>query len=142
MVSFLLVFLQFLLIALIAYPTHMPAIGWVSGILFASGLLVFALALWTMKGPTFTVMPEPKAGGQLVTSGIYGVVRHPMYLAVLLCAISAGLAYGVYWKWACCGILLLVLWLKLQREERMLLQRYAGYAAYSRRTKALLPWLL
>lgn len=142
MVSFLLVFLQFALIGLLAYPSHMPAVGWVSGTLFASGLLVFAFSLWTMKGPTFTVMPEPRAGGHLVTSGIYGVVRHPMYLAALLCAVGAGLAYGVYWKWTCAGILFLVLWVKLQREERMLLQRYAGYAAYRQRTKALLPWLL
>lgn len=140
--SSLLVFLQFVLIGLIAYPTRLPEISWLSGGLFASGLAVFALAFWSMRPRVFSVMPEPKAGGHLVTTGVYALVRHPMYLAVLLCAGGASLAYGLYWKWALSAAIAAILWAKLRREERMLSERYRGYAAYRRRTKALLPFLL
>lgn len=140
--SRLLVSLQFLFIALIAWPFQSPRIDVFNAGLFGGGLLVFVFACAAMGGKTFTVMPEPRRNGELATAGIYGVVRHPMYLAVLLCAAGAALAYGDVWKWALAGLLAVVLWFKLTREERFLLQRYPDYAAYRARTKALVPWLL
>jgi protein-S-isoprenylcysteine O-methyltransferase Ste14 len=140
--SLLLVLLQFVLIAAIAFPFAAPAPSLPGILLFACGIAVFFLALAAMRMKTFTVMPEPKAGGELVTAGIYGVVRHPMYLAVLLCAAGAALAYGSPWKWALAAVLAAVLVFKLRREERMLAARYPGYAEYRRHTRALIPFLL
>lgn len=137
-----LVFLQFALIALIAYPSHMPAAGWLSSAIVVAGLVVFTSACWAMKRPTFTVMPEPKAGGHLITTGIYSFIRHPMYLAVLLCAVGVSMAYGLAWKWILSAVLTVVLWIKLRREERMLFYRYPGYSLYRQHTKALFPFLL
>ncbi len=65
-----------------------------------------------------------------------------MYLAVILCAAGACLAYGVMWKWILSALLATVLWIKVQHEERMLLQRYDGYSDYRQRTRALFPFLL
>jgi protein-S-isoprenylcysteine O-methyltransferase Ste14 len=140
--SALLVSLQFILIGLIAWPFHMPRLDPGGAILFAAGLLVFMAAWLAMGAKNFTVMPEPKHGGELVTGGIYGLVRHPMYLAVLLCALGASVLYAAPWKWIATGVLALVLWLKLRREERFLLQHYQSYAAYRSHTKALVPFLL
>jgi protein-S-isoprenylcysteine O-methyltransferase Ste14 len=144
--SRLLVCLQFILIGAIAWPWQPLAFdrtsAWFGAVVFAAGLAVFFSALFTMPMKTFTVMPEPKAQGELVTRGIYGVVRHPMYLAVLLCAVGAGMAYGSDWKWGLSCVLGAVLWIKLRREEKMLLQQYADYAAYRARTAALVPFLL
>jgi protein-S-isoprenylcysteine O-methyltransferase Ste14 len=144
--SALLVFLQFVLIGVIACPWRLPAfdrsLNGFGVILFAAGLAVFFSALFAMRLKTFTVMPEPKAQGELVTGGIYGMVRHPMYLAVLLCAAGASLAYGSEWKWGLSCVLAAVLWIKLRREEKMLLKQYADYAAYRARTAALIPFLL
>lgn len=138
----LFVLLQFLLIGIIAYPFTSPTPGVLSVAIFIAGLAVFVAALFTMKARTFTIMPEPKAEGELVTSGIYGVVRHPMYLAVLLCAVGASLAYQSEWKWLLTAVLAVVLLLKLKREERMLVCRYAGYAEYRKKTKAIIPFLV
>lgn len=144
--SGLLVCLQFVLIGLIAWPWQPPAfdgaLNWFGAGLFSAGLAVFFSALFTMPLRAFTVMPEPKAQGELVTRGIYGVVRHPMYLAVLLCAAGASLVYGTGWKWGLSGVLAAVLWIKLRREEKMLSKQYAAYAAYRERTAALIPFLL
>ncbi len=140
--SGLLVFLQFLLITAIAYPSRLPAPDFIGAALFVAGLLVFLAAFLAMRLKNFTVMPEPKAQAELVDRGIYRAIRHPMYLAVLLCAAGACLAYGLAWKWGLSGALALVLWIKLRREEKMLLQRYPAYAAYRQRTKALIPLLI
>ena len=140
--SRVLVILQFVLIALLAYPFTRPTIDLLVVTLFLGGLLVFCMAILAMKWRTFTVMPEPKAGGELVTHGIYRVVRHPMYLAVLLCAAAASLAYMQWWRWLLFALLALVLIVKMRREERLLEQRYAGYAAYRARVKAIIPFVI
>tara|TARA_R110001599_G_scaffold64023_1_gene178329 strand:- start:29443 stop:29877 length:435 start_codon:yes stop_codon:yes gene_type:complete len=143
--SRLLVFLQFLFILLIGYPSFLPNISYLSILsigLFLSGIVIFFIALITMRRHTFTVFPEPKAGGRLITSGIYGYVRHPMYLAVTLCALGASLFFGLWWKWILTGLLLFLFWLKICREEKMLLTCYSQYALYKRTTKAIIPFIL
>ena len=148
--SRLLVFAQMLLIVLIAapgnilgnIPGHAPILTVTSVVLFILGMLAFAAALAVMPARTFTVLPEPRSGGQLVTRGIYRLIRHPMYLGVLLCGLAACLAYGSAAKWSLLVLLAGVLTIKIRREERLLLARFAGYAAYRRRTRAIIPGLL
>lgn len=65
-----------------------------------------------------------------------------MYLGVLLCGLAACLAYGSAAKWGLLALLAGVLLLKIRREERLLLARFPDYAAYRRRTKAIIPYLL
>ncbi|MGZ3236563.1 MAG: methyltransferase family protein [Burkholderiaceae bacterium] len=140
--SLFLVALQFLLITLVAFPFSAPLPTVLNVSLFVAGIVVFFLALFAMKQRTFTVMPEPKEHSELVTRGIYHVVRHPMYLAVLLCAIGASLAYSEIWKWVLSALLMLVLIMKIRREEKLLLKRYADYAAYRAMVKAIIPFVL
>lgn len=137
-----LVFLQFILIFLIAFPVANSAFSYLGIGVFSIGIVVFFRAILAMKRTTFTVLPEPKTGAELITDGIYGIVRHPMYLSVILCAIGASLFFCVWWKWWLAGMLLLILWLKIHREEKMLLARYDGYALYKQNTKALIPFIL
>ncbi len=140
--SYFLVAAQFVLIALIAWPFAPPAFTLLDLGLFGAGIGVALAAVATMGARTISVLPEPRAGGELVTHGIYRIVRHPMYLAVLLCALAAGLAYQSPAKWALAALLAAVLALKIRREERLLRRRFDGYAAYARRTRALLPFIL
>lgn len=140
--SHLLVFAQLLLIVLIAWPGHAPAPGLASGALFLLGVIAAAAALAAMPARTFSVLPEPRSGGALVTRVIYRHVRHPMYLAVLLCGLGACLAYGSATKWGWLALLAAVLALKIRREERFLLAKFPDYAAYRRRTSAIIPYLL
>jgi protein-S-isoprenylcysteine O-methyltransferase Ste14 len=140
--SYLLVAAQFVLIPLLAWPFTAPAFNPFNLGLFALGILVGLAALVTMGAHTISVLPEPRAGGALVTHGVYRLVRHPMYLSVLLCGLAACLAYQGAPKWALLAALALVLAVKIRREERLLRQRFAGYAEYARRTRAILPLLL
>ena len=140
--SRLLVSAQLLLIVLIAFPFH--AVQWsaLNVGLFILGAIVAIAAITVMPSRSFSVMPEPKSGGELVTRGIYRHIRHPMYLALLLCGLAACLAYGSSLKWGLLLLLAAVLTAKIRLEERLLLARFEDYAAYRLRTKALIPYLI
>ena len=140
--SRLLVSAQLLLIVLIAFPFH--AVQWhaLNVGLFILGAIVAIAAITVMPYRSFSVMPEPKSGGELVTRGIYRHIRHPMYLALLLCGLAACLAYGSSLKWGLLLLLAAVLTAKIRLEERLLLARFEDYAAYRMRTKALIPYLI
>jgi protein-S-isoprenylcysteine O-methyltransferase Ste14 len=79
--------------------------------------------------------------GQMVVSrGLYGVVRHPMYVAVMLWALLLPPALGSLWALVP-GVLTVVLFIyRTAREDRMLQERLAGYPEYATRVRyRLLP---
>jgi protein-S-isoprenylcysteine O-methyltransferase Ste14 len=72
--------------------------------------------------------------------GPYRFIRHPMYTSVLLGAgalISTNNNLDMLVAWIA---LFFVLWSKLGYEEKLLLQRFASYRSYQRRTGRLLPF--
>jgi protein-S-isoprenylcysteine O-methyltransferase Ste14 len=113
----------------------------VAGIAIVLGILVATLAALRL-GFALTPVPIPKEGADLVTSGIYHWIRHPIYTGVLLAAaglvvLGASLGHLVGW-WA----LFAVLSIKAAGEERMLAKVHEGYGAYKRTTGRLFPRLL
>jgi len=104
-----------------------------------------ALAAWTIahnRLGNFNIHPQPHVRGQLITSGPYRWVRHPMYSAVLLGAAALATATDLDWAWAQWLALLGVLSAKALLEERWLKQKYPSYAIYCRHSKRFLPWVL
>ena len=90
-------------------------------------------------GHSLTPNPRPRAGATLRDSGLYGVVRHPIYGGVMLCA----LGWSLWFSPAALGptaLTVAVLDLKSRREEAWLEDRYPGYAGYRARVpKRFLP---
>lgn len=113
--------------------TWLRPVGWVVMALGA------ALAVWAMLalGPQLVPQPTPVSGGQVVSSGPYRVVRHPIYLGVLLLATGSMLRVA-----SLTGLLVLLaagafLDRKAAHEERLLLRRHPDrYAELVR----LVPW--
>jgi protein-S-isoprenylcysteine O-methyltransferase Ste14 len=104
-----------------------------------AGLLVGGVAARQL-GANLTIFPRPKEDGELVQHGVYGLVRHPIYTGVLLCA----LGYALLRSATPALLLSLALWAfferKARREERWLLERFPAYAAYRRQVpNAILP---
>ena len=141
----LLVLLQFGLLMLLAAAASpslargaLPAPTWI----LAS--LSLALVMWTLahnRIGNFNIRPVPKRGGQLVTSGPYRWIRHPMYTSVLLGAAALAWA-GPVWAWLGWFALGLVLWVKATLEETQMTHVHPEYRAYRQRSRRFLPWLL
>ncbi len=102
------------------------------------------LRLWRVfvLGRRYSRLFALQPGHTLVTSGIYGVIRHPSYLGLLVLMLGWGLAFR---SWV--GVLLTVLLLppllaRIRAEERLLRSQFgAEYDAYRTRTARLIPRL-
>ena len=115
------------------------AIRWLGIVLFAVG---GAVRIWPVSvlGRRFSGLVAIQPGHKLVTSGVYGIVRHPSYLGLLVNSLGWALAFrsGV-------GVLLTALLIpplvaRIRAEERLLRSQFGGeYEAYRSRTSRLIP---
>lgn len=106
----------------------------------AAGLLLIAAAALSL-GALVSVFPRPRAGGKLVQTGIYRVVRHPVYGGVILVALGWSLAESPLGLIPT-ALLAVFFDLKAKREETWLEERFADYAGYRARTPSrFLPGL-
>ncbi|MFC6237439.1 methyltransferase family protein [Longivirga aurantiaca] len=111
------------------------------GILVLSAGVVVAVLAAVGLGPSLTALPQPRDGGRLRTDGVYGVVRHPMYLSVLCGVLGWALLTSpcVLIPFAALAV---VLDLKRQVEEQWLAEAYPEYPAYRMQVRwALVPYL-
>lgn len=119
-----------------------PAWAWLTG---AAGLLLGLAAVVANRPGNFNIRPQPRDGAQLVQHGPYRWIRHPMYSAILLCALAGLAGADAPQRPAAALVLALlaaVLGWKSVVEERGMLAHHAGYALYRARTRRFLPWLL
>lgn len=109
--------------------------------LYAGGGAVVLVALRTL-GKQYSGYVTLQKDHQLVQSGIYGVIRHPIYLRGLL--VSVGLPL-VFRSWLVFPVFLLVsvfVTRRIQQEEKLLAEQFgAEFEAYRRRTWRLLPYI-
>jgi len=81
-------------------------------------------------------------GQTVVSAGLYGVVRHPMYLAIIAWAILLPLGLGSLWALLPGGLMALLFVYRTAREDRMLLDGLPGYREYAGNVRfRLLPGL-
>lgn len=92
-------------------------------------------------GRSLTPFPRPLPQGRLVTHGAYRFVRHPIYSAVLLCALGYALITTSPLRLVITVVLFVFFDLKARREEAWLQAQYPDYAAYRARVKRLIPWV-
>ncbi len=109
-------------------------------VLLAAGGVLIVIARLAM-GRSFTVLPKPPAGGELVTSGPFRLVRHPTYLGFLLCLAGGSLLHS--WTGLALTGALALLWAgKARVEERHLEERFSGYDDYRRQVRyRLVPFV-
>ena len=102
------------------------------------GFVVFGLGIVTL-GSSLSPLPKPLASAELVERGIYRWIRHPIYTGLVLAALGGSIYAVAPLALLFTLALAVVLDLKARREEIWLREHYAGYAAYSERTKKFIP---
>lgn len=95
------------------------------------GLSVIAASAAAL-GSNLTALPEPILGGEMVRSGPYRFVRHPMYSGVILLFLGTALFVGSVVGLALVAVLFAYFAMKSKYEERQLRISYPSYMAYRR----------
>jgi protein-S-isoprenylcysteine O-methyltransferase Ste14 len=120
---------------------HSPILHVVGVILLLSGL---ALAVWARihLGRNWGMPMTQKDEPELVTSGPYRLVRHPIYSGILLAMLGTSLATNAYWLIAACVMGAYFIYSARVEEKLMTASFPATYPSYKVRTKMLIPFLL
>jgi protein-S-isoprenylcysteine O-methyltransferase Ste14 len=115
------------------WPPPPSAIAWAGLTIFAAGWWLVLRALETNTFAVRVVRHQPERGHRLIDTGVYRVVRHPMYAGLVAVMIAAPL-----WLASTLGLLLAappitILALRILLEERILRQHVPGYVQYTQR---------
>ncbi len=79
---------------------------------------------------------------KVITTGLYGIVRHPMYIGVLIMYLPTPLALGSYWGLIPIALLPVALVLRILNEEKVLRENLEGYREYCLKTRyRLIPYI-
>jgi protein-S-isoprenylcysteine O-methyltransferase Ste14 len=113
------------------------------------GILLFVSALgligWVMAMNRFaeaTVRIQTERSHAVVSSGPYRIVRHPMYVGMILMYPATALMLGSGWALGVAALILLLIFWRTAREDRFLLQNLPGYPEFAAQTRfRLIPGL-
>lgn len=140
----LFVFGQFLLIAVLALTpasTIWPASEVLTFIANSSFAIGFALLILSFAnlGKSLTANPVPLDKAELKTNGAYSIVRHPIYLALILVASALTLKSASLVSVATLLALVVLLDFKARFEEKLLMKKFANYKNYAQKVGRLFP---
>ncbi|HZS57896.1 MAG TPA: isoprenylcysteine carboxylmethyltransferase family protein [Gemmatimonadaceae bacterium] len=130
--------------ALVSWQNNHSAsvlVAWIGVALCAIGVAL-ATAARIQLGRNWGMPATVKENPELITTGPYRVIRHPIYTGILLAALGSALAEGLFW------IIIFVaasiyFFLMARQEERLMLQQFPEqYPAYMKGTKMLIPLIL
>ena len=118
-------------------PASMSLVG---DALVATGLILDMLVIIQNSYAAVNVVVE--AGQRLVSSGLYGLVRHPMYTGNVILMLGVPLALGSYWGLVFVIPGLIVLILRIRDEEDLLAHELSGYREYTQQVRyRLVPYV-
>ena len=136
-----LVFAQFSLMGLMVIYSRGILSSWIAMAILLGGALFGLWAIRHNRVDNFNIRPDLKEGCELITTGPYRFVRHPMYTSVILMTLALAVATPIYMEWSSLALLIVVLALKAVREERLWCEGSEEYKAYMKKTKRFIPFI-
>lgn len=117
-------------------------LAWAGCALLATGL---AFAIWARVhlGRNWSGRITIKQDHELIRSGPYALVRHPIYTGLLLAFAGTALASGTWASLLATALITGMLWSKIRLEERWMQEVFGGqYTQYRHDVRALIPFVL
>ena len=116
------------------------AVTVVAAVLFLLAYLLYAEVMRENAYLSRTIKVEE--GQTLVSTGLYGIVRHPMYMATLLLFMVMPLVLGSWWALIPFAFYPAIIISRLKDEEELLTRELAGYVAYKETVKyRIIPFI-
>ena len=109
------------------------AVSWAAALVFLLGYALYAEVLRENVWLSRTV--EVQEGQKIIDTGLYGLVRHPMYMSTLLLFLSMPLILGSLYSFLLMLLYVPIIAKRIRNEEQVLEQGLAGYADYKRRVR-------
>ncbi len=121
--------------------SHMPA----SITVIASVILLLTYALYAevmRENAYLSRTIEVQENQKVVDTGLYGIVRHPMYAVTLWLFLAIPIVLGSWWSFLCFLPYIAVIIIRIGNEEKVLEANLSGYSAYKKKVKyKLLPFI-
>lgn len=128
-----------LFLAIFVVPSLDHRFGWSSmptAIEFAGDALIllgFTFVFWVFSVNSYTSgVIEVATDQQVITTGPYAIVRHPMYLGSLVMLLGIPLSLGSWWGLLAVALIAVVIVFRLLDEEKFLANNLPGYGDYTR----------
>ena len=109
------------------------AVSWAAALVFLLGYVLYAEVLRENVWLSRTV--EVQEGQKIIDTGLYGLVRHPMYMSTLLLFLSMPLILGSLYSFLLMLLYVPIIAKRIRNEEQVLEQGLAGYTDYKRRVR-------
>ena len=121
--------------------SHVPL--WVVSVAALVLLAAYALYAEVMRENAYLSRTiEVQDDQKVVDTGLYGIVRHPMYTATLWLFLAIPLVLGSWWSLACFLPYIAVIVVRIRNEEKVLEAGLHGYTEYQKRVKyRLIPFV-
>jgi protein-S-isoprenylcysteine O-methyltransferase Ste14 len=142
-------FLYVAFIALVVLPPLDVRFGWsnvpwyVSLIGNALTIVSFYIFYLVSKVNTYAASSiKVEEGQRVVSTGVYSLVRHPMYFGALILVVGTPLALGSWWALLITPLFVPILYFRIANEERVLVRDLPGYREYQQKVRyRLIPWI-
>jgi len=114
-----------------------------SGAAITAGGLLFSVWARRHLGKNWSQAVTVKEGHELITSGPYALVRHPIYTGLLLALLGSAVARGEWRGLLAVALVFGALWHKLRLEEKWMRAQFGeSFEVYSRHVAALVPHII
>lgn len=121
--------------------SNMPrAIMIIAAVLFVFGYALFGEVM--RENAYLSRVIEVQEGQKVIDTGLYGVVRHPMYMSTVLMFLAMPLVLGSWFGFVLFLIHPFLLAFRIKNEEKVLIEGLEGYSEYKQKVKyRMIPFI-